>query len=330
MDLDILKKACYVSVVCLVLGGGNALLADSPTTIYTPRGSVVPDTWILDEMSAEDIAYWNWYVEEYYPNATRLSDASRTYNCHGYAWHVSEGGNKVWIGYSTTTAEDIYWNDGSYDEMPSETNATKVSYSGNHSAITTSQSAIYISKWGALPLMRHHKNYCPGCYGSPSKYYRRSVDVPEDYSTIQAAINAAVSGQTVHVAPGTYNEQVSMKSGVDLIGAGSGSTTIQYSGGTAVTFNNVNARLSGFTLTGFVGVSIQNGSSAEVDHNTVTDSYVGIDVEGSNPTIHHNTISENGSGEYNGGGMYTGSSSHPVMYNGHNNIQDNGGYGIAC
>ncbi|RKY67739.1 MAG: hypothetical protein DRQ02_06460 [Candidatus Latescibacterota bacterium] len=67
---------------------------------------------------------------------------------------------------------------------------------------------------------------CPGCYGSPSKYYRRSVDVPEDYSTIQAAINAAVFGQTVHVVSGTYNEQFTMKAGVDLVGAGSSNTII--------------------------------------------------------------------------------------------------------
>jgi len=283
------KKARYILCCLLVLLGRERLISGFPTTIYTPRGSVVPDTWIRDEMSDAEIAYWNWYVEEYYPNAERLSDASRTYNCHAYAWHVSEGGNKVWIGLFSSTAEDIYWNDGSYDQMSSETNATKVSYSGNHSAITTSQSGIYISKWGALPLMRHHKNYCPEGYGSPSRYYRRSVDVPQDYSTVQAAINAAASGQTVHVASGTYQERITMKSGVDVIGAGSGSTTIDGGGGgVAVTFNNVSSRLSGFTVKGFIGVRVQN-----------------------------NTI------EGNHGGLLAQTSSDPNLEDGHNTFQSN-------
>jgi len=74
-----------------------------------------------------------------------------------------------------------------------------------------------------------------------------------------SAINPASSGKTVYVASGTYNEQVSMKGGVGPIGALGGSTTINVgSNGVAVTFNNADAKVSGFTLTEFVGVSIQN------------------------------------------------------------------------
>lgn len=38
-----------------------------------------------------------------------------------------------------------------------------------------------------------------------------------DFSTIQAAINAAVSGQTIFVRPGTYTENITLKDGVDLV-----------------------------------------------------------------------------------------------------------------
>lgn len=38
-----------------------------------------------------------------------------------------------------------------------------------------------------------------------------------DFTTIQAGINAAVSGQTVFVRPGTYTENLTLKAGVDLV-----------------------------------------------------------------------------------------------------------------
>jgi serine protease len=36
----------------------------------------------------------------------------------------------------------------------------------------------------------------------------KSISVPGDYPTIQAAVDAAPAGATIHVAPGTYPEQV--------------------------------------------------------------------------------------------------------------------------
>jgi len=48
--------------------------------------------------------------------------ATNSYNCHGYAWHVKEGGIKVWIN-SENYDDDLeleeanvntYWGDGSY------------------------------------------------------------------------------------------------------------------------------------------------------------------------------------------------------------------------
>jgi len=45
----------------------------------------------------------------------------------------------------------------------------------------------------------------------------KKIMVPDDFATIQEAINGAKSGDTVLVAPGTYYEQLLMKDGVKLV-----------------------------------------------------------------------------------------------------------------
>lgn len=56
------------------------------------------------------------------------------------------------------------------------------------------------------------------------------INVPGDYPTIQAGINAAGYGDTVLVAPGTYYENVQMAEGVSLIGSGMENTVIDGGG----------------------------------------------------------------------------------------------------
>ncbi|MBU1613869.1 hypothetical protein KJ693_01010 [bacterium] len=56
------------------------------------------------------------------------------------------------------------------------------------------------------------------------------INVPDSYSTIQAAVNAANPGDMILVASGTYNESINCTRAVNLVGAGSGSTTIAGSG----------------------------------------------------------------------------------------------------
>jgi len=216
MKNNYLKKPFIIFTLSFIICTNISLYAsDYIVQIYTPRGNLVKDpnlsedVWHCDEFPDDSvklegqwwenlIAYYNHFSEEFSEDSYVIDDASRTYNCHSYVWHVSEGGDKVWIGGTYETIEDIYWTDGSYDEMPSASSYTKISYSGNHSAIFASQGR-YISKWGSLALMNHECVDCPSGYGAPSKYYRRSVDVPEDYTTIPEAINAAITGQTILV-----------------------------------------------------------------------------------------------------------------------------------
>ncbi|MCP3162185.1 right-handed parallel beta-helix repeat-containing protein [Myxococcus qinghaiensis] len=54
--------------------------------------------------------------------------------------------------------------------------------------------------------------------------------VPGEYPTIQAAVDAASPGDTVHVAPGVYNEHVRLKSGIRLLGSGAPFTVLDAQG----------------------------------------------------------------------------------------------------
>lgn len=59
---------------------------------------------------------------------------------------------------------------------------------------------------------------------------KRRLDVPHDYPTIQAAVDAADPGDTVRVAAGTYTESVIMRAGVCLLGSGAKRTILDANG----------------------------------------------------------------------------------------------------
>ncbi|MEQ8764362.1 MAG: right-handed parallel beta-helix repeat-containing protein [Planctomycetota bacterium] len=143
---------------------------------------------------------------------------------------------------------------------------------------------------------------CPGS-GTPS----------DPFCTVQAAIDAAVSGDTILVAPGTYIENLSIQAKSLTIRSTGGPestvidgnrvfTTVQFAAG-------ANSRLEGFTITGG-GATIGGGiycliSSPVIVGNTITGNVGafggGIYVSpGSAPQIESNTISTNNSA-YGGG-----------------------------
>ncbi|OPX32768.1 MAG: hypothetical protein B1H40_01670 [Candidatus Latescibacteria bacterium 4484_181] len=158
-----------------------------------------------------------------------------------------------------------------------------------------------------------------------------SFQVPSQYSTIQSAVDAAYSagGGIVYVSPGTYEEQVTMKNGVCLVGVSSGTKTINGGSGygaVAVSFNNVtNSRVTGFTLSGFVAIDCDNYSTPTLDHNTINNNTYGIFCGYSSPAIHYNTFTDNETG------LSLQYSSDPEMRNGYNVITQNTGLrGIYC
>jgi hypothetical protein len=85
-----------------------------------------------------------------------------------------EQGIDRWIGTGRSNdivdPEMIYMTDRSYVQVTQATYPGKVFWaSGDHSAVTTSQQGVLISKWNEYPLMRHAWNYSP--YGTSNLQY---------------------------------------------------------------------------------------------------------------------------------------------------------------
>ena len=168
-----------------MLGIINLCFAQSQSNLYALKGSSVT-AYIVPEMSNSERSYWDTYWSA--PGLTEIItsnnySSSQTFNCHGYAWSIAEGGPTRWIGYYYDTDEDIYITDGGYVQVCSETYPAKVSWgSGDHTAVTTSTSGIWISKWNKYPLMQHAWNDTP--YGTTNLKYYVSTKINGDASPL--------------------------------------------------------------------------------------------------------------------------------------------------
>lgn len=131
-------------------------------TVYTKKGlSVIAMKTVCTDPQSEITEGRN-YIKNSRPLATIIEEATCAYNCHAYAWYVSEGGAKYWINQTYNGAENVskFWTDGTYKETKAAY-AQKVFYpTGDHSAIAETPTT-YISKWGRMPLVRHASNYSP-------------------------------------------------------------------------------------------------------------------------------------------------------------------------
>lgn len=171
-------KRISIILTSIVTALSSFALTSTTGTITTPKGSSIEVVYYIESSSEKsslnDVS--NTYITENFPNVTIIAEASYTYNCHGYAWSKSEGGNTCWINYrNSSSGENLskFWTDGSYNTI-AETYALKIHYpSGDHSAIRTYQyPGKYVSKWGAYHLVVHDPGYGPYTNMSNRNYYR--------------------------------------------------------------------------------------------------------------------------------------------------------------
>ena len=179
--------------------------------------------------------------------------------------------------------------------------------------------------------------------------------VPDDYATIQEAIDASVDGNMIIVRPGTYDEY-----DIDFAGKAVTVTSTDPQDPAVVAATVVNADsmggvfifqsgedttsvLTGLTLTGgaatFGGGILCISSSPTITYNNITDNAAtgtfpegqggGIYCDSSSSIVSYNTITGNSANS--GGGIYLSDSSPTLL---HNNIAENtvsvGGGGIVC
>ncbi len=128
----------------------------------------------------------------------------------------------------------------------------------------------------------------------------RYLNVAPGWS-IQLAIDHAAPGDTVVVGPGIYTEDITLRSEVNVVGAGPGQTILQGTGtGDVVTANGVtNAEFSGFTVRDSGTGTLDSGvrviaSSIVIKGNEITNNTMGIRTKDSNSIICGNRIHSNG------------------------------------
>jgi hypothetical protein len=160
------------------------------------------------------------------------------------------------------------------------------------------------------------------------------IHVPDDYETIQEAINAAVWGDEVRVAAGIYSDPthtagagdttkccVILKSGVSLRGAGAGLTIIDAdsSGRGIHVYQCESVQISDLTITGgyaeiYGGAILCRQSSPLIERCEIAENHDGgiATIEASHPTIRYCLLHFNVA--KNGGGIEVEAGCHPTLY----------------
>jgi hypothetical protein len=208
----------------------NNSFAQSTATVNTPKGTPVT-VLVLAEMSQSAISSANAQALAAFPNATIVSDASAKYNCHAYAWYLTECSNctKYWMN---TPGDDTYWQDCSYVEV-SAAESQKISYSNDdHSAVKSVVSGKYESKWGQWPVMRHNP-----------------TDTPYNSTNLKYYVKAQITGISEVCTSATYNLNAPAGSTVTWSISPSNAASFPSGSSTSKTFTKIGTFRGNATIT---------------------------------------------------------------------------------
>jgi parallel beta-helix repeat protein len=160
-------------------------------------------------------------------------------------------------------------------------------------------------------------NYSESVVASPN-----TIWVPDNYTTIQEAINVAEEGKTILVRAGTYYEHLKIDKSLILVGENRGTTVIDGTGTGIVVYviaNNIT--LSNFTIqNGQLGIWLRYSGNNVLTGNTVSENSYGLHLWGSDDNILTNNIISN-----NSYGLHLWGSDDNILTN---NIISNNSYGF--
>jgi nitrous oxidase accessory protein len=115
----------------------------------------------------------------------------------------------------------------------------------------------------------------------PVKAVSGDIVVPDDYATIQSALDAAQSGDRIHVRNGVYHENLNITKSVSLVGENKDSTIIDgnssqgYRAPIRIYSNNIT--VTGFKITdSWTGVLIGQFNDCKISGNRFTNNHDGI------------------------------------------------------
>ena len=122
-----------------------------------------------------------------------------------------------------------------------------------------------------------------------------TITVPDDYTTIQAAIANANAGDLIFVRQGVYLENIVLNKSVSLVGQDRKNTIIEASGGgTGVEITSDNVVLSNFTVRGAgdFGVWVKSSDNL-IQSNILADDHEGVYLDGRESHVERNTVRDN-------------------------------------
>lgn len=146
------------------------------------------------------------------------------------------------------------------------------------------------------PNEEHTKNNV----ASATVVVRSNIKVPQDYATIQEAIDAAVPGETIIIASGVYHENIGIDKPLTLIGESCNTTVIDGDGKTLVivVIQEDNVKFNGFTIrNGSAGILLEYSKNSVITGNIITNTMDAFYLEFShNNIITFNTLKDNENG----------------------------------
>jgi parallel beta-helix repeat protein len=137
-----------------------------------------------------------------------------------------------------------------------------------------------------------------------AKTNHTTITVPDNYSTIQEAINNANEGDTIFVRNKTYNENIIVNKTVSLIGENKETTIINGSSpGNVIEVTAGNVTITNFTIKNsgigwpISGILLNHAQNCNISGNKLTNNNNGIRLsDSSNNTISGNNVTNNNVG----------------------------------